>query len=224
MDLLKAYDCIHHDLLIAKLYVYGFSIESLNLILSYLSNRKQRVKISSVFSRWLEIVLGIPHGSILGPLLFNIFINDIFYFLLETDICNFADDNTIYACDAIFKNVCERLENDLHRISNWFHINSMDTNPSKFKLMFLGKNIPDNYSISLAGQLIPAKNEVELLGITIDCKLNFSNHIKKICKSANNKISAFIRMRRSLSLPQAKLIYNAYILPFFTIVDYLDVL
>ena len=215
IDLSKAYDYIKHDLLIAKLYAYGFSLDSLNLMLSYLSGRKLRVKISSLFSKWLEIVLGIPQGSILGPLLFNIFINDIFYFILETDICNFADDNTIFACDSLFNNVCIRLENDLHRINEWFHNNSMVANPAKFQLMFLGNKISENYSFSLSSQIISTRNEVELLGIVIDNKLNFTSHIKKICKSANNKISAFLRMRNSLNLSQAKDVYNAYILPYF---------
>ena len=196
------------------MHAYGFSIESLNLF-SYLRGRKQRVKISSVFSKWLEILLGIPQGSILGPLLFNIFINDLFYFILETDICNFADDNTIYACNSSFSNVCNKLERELHRVNKWFHNNSMVANPAKFQLMFLGKNIPENFSISLNGQIIPQKIEVELLGMIIDCKLNFSSHIKKVCKSANNKISAFMRIRKALNISQAKHICNAYILPFF---------
>ena len=82
--------------LIAKLEAYGFSLNSLKLLYSYLSNRKQRVRIESIFSEWIGIVLGVPQGSILGPILFNIFINDMFFFLLETEVCNFADDNTLY--------------------------------------------------------------------------------------------------------------------------------
>ena len=93
MGLSKAYDSLPHDLLIAKLDAYGLSHTSLKLILDYLSDRKHRVKIGSTTSSWLDLLLAVPQGSILGPSLFNIFINDTGR---ETNICNFADDNTIY--------------------------------------------------------------------------------------------------------------------------------
>ena len=144
MDLSKANDCIPHDLLIAKLESYGFSIPSLKLIYSYLTNRKQRVKLGSTFSRWLEIIFGVPQGSILGPLLFNTFINDLFNFITETEIWNFADDNTLYTCDTSLKNVLDSLNKKAQNAVNWFQNFSMVANPAKFQLLFIGLNNINN--------------------------------------------------------------------------------
>ena len=88
-----------HELLIAKLDAYGFDKKALKLVNSYLSNRKKRVKIIDKYSYWSEILLGVPKGSILGTLLFNIFIYDMFYFLEDFDIANYADDSTPYNAD-----------------------------------------------------------------------------------------------------------------------------
>ena len=86
MDLSKAYDCLPHDLMVAKLEAYGLAKESLQLISDYLSYRKQRTKIGSAYSDWANVIHGIPQGSILRPLLFNIFINDIFPVVQKSDI------------------------------------------------------------------------------------------------------------------------------------------
>ena len=100
-DLSKAFDCILHDLLIAKLAAYGFDYNSLQMLQSYLSNRKQRTKINDAYSKFCEILFEVPQGSILGPLLFNIYICDMFYDINGYDIVSHADDNTPYEVAAI---------------------------------------------------------------------------------------------------------------------------
>ena len=95
MYLSKAYHCLGHDLILAKLETYNFNSQSLQLIESYIKYRKQRVRVGSESSLWLDIICGVPQGSILGPIIFNIFINDIFLYITETGIYNYADDNSL---------------------------------------------------------------------------------------------------------------------------------
>ena len=94
MDLSKAFDTFNHELLLAKLNSYGFDKNSFQIIQSYLSNHWQRTKINTSFSSWSALIKGVLQGSVLGPILFNIFLNDLFFILKNTEICNFADDTT----------------------------------------------------------------------------------------------------------------------------------
>ena len=138
MDLSKAFDTINHDLLIAKLRAYGFSKESLKLIKSYLSNRWQRTKVNLSFSSWSELILGVPQGSVLGPLLFNIYINDLFYLTELTDVCNYADDTTFHACDSNLDDLIRRLEHDSVLAIEWFESNYMKLNQDKCHFLLSG--------------------------------------------------------------------------------------
>ena len=109
-DLSKAFDCIPHDLIIAKLEAYGFHIDALKLNHDYLSNRKQRLRFNDAYSSWKEIFYGVPQGSILGPLLFNIHLCDLFCFLEDLDIARYADDTTIYTVSEKKESVIRALE------------------------------------------------------------------------------------------------------------------
>ena len=99
VDLSKAFDCLQHDLLLAKLNAYGFDYKTLKPISSFLSNRKYRTKINSSFSEWKHLLIGVPHGSVLGPLLFNIYMCDAFLFMSESNVANYEDDTALYACE-----------------------------------------------------------------------------------------------------------------------------
>ena len=90
MNLSKAFDTVNHPLLLAKLHAYAFSKQALAVKCSYLSNGNQRIKINNVFSSWKDLILGVPHRSVLRPLLFNIYLNNLFFFLKDLGMCNFA--------------------------------------------------------------------------------------------------------------------------------------
>ena len=114
-DRSKAFDCLDHELLIAKLNAYGFNGSALLFVHSYLDSRKQRIRVNGSFSIWTKTSLGVPQGSILGPFLFNIYLNDLFPFLEETEVCIYADNTTIYTCSSNVENVVAKLENDALR-------------------------------------------------------------------------------------------------------------
>ena len=216
MDLSRAYNCLPYDLLIAKLFAYGFEDSPTSLISDYISKKCQRVKIRFAFSSYLETLRGVPQGSILGLILFNIFMNDLIFFIQETEVCNFADDITVYLCALNYKEAGHKLSNDTYIVLNWFKVNSMVANPSKFQIMFLESKI-DNSKITFAieNKEIKCKREVKLLGITIDEKFTFTRHIANICSLANNRLSALTRIRRFLSTEQTKCLSETYIMSAF---------
>ena len=233
MDLSKAFDSLPHDLLVAKLEAYGFSHAALKLMLNYLSNRFQRVKIGSTFSEWLKIIAGIPQGSVLGPILFNIFINDIFYVL--PDIFNFADDNTIDACCDNIALVIDSLEKDLNVALKWFEYNSLIANPQKFQIMFLGLKDATCYCLSVPtrnnsnfkifnehsiqfGKMIIIKSVplVKLLGLAIDNKLDFNKHIDNLCSKAKSSVNALQRIANFTDSDSLKHLIDTYFLSCFS--------
>ena len=204
MALSKTYDCLPHDLLIAKSEAYGLSKSSLNLLLDYLTSHKQRVKIGSSYSEWNEIKRGVPQGSVLGSLVFNVFINDIFMFIEKSD-------NTIYDCGEDLSNILENLKHDMKILLKWFRINTLQANPGKFQFKILGKKNRNSVKLIINSIEIEESEKVVLLGITTDDLLTFNEHIDNLCRTANYKLYALRRIRKYLSLEKAKLLWNSFI-------------
>ena len=133
-------DSLNHKLLIAKLHAYGFDEDSLKLTCIYLTFRKQRTKVNNSFSARRDIKSGVSQESILGPLLFNIFLNDLFLFLPETDIVNYADDNTPYTINKDTIKIIKKLESDTTNLNIWFQSNFLKSNDDKYKLLRTGQH------------------------------------------------------------------------------------
>ena len=208
-DLSKAFDCMNHELLIAKLDAYGIHKSALKLILSYLSDRKQRTKVNNSFSQWSDIKSGVPQGSILGPLLFNIYINDIFYFVEEDKITNYADDTTPYSIEANVETLINSLQFNTNSLLTWFHNNFFKLNPDKCKLLIT--NHIDDITINVNNTTIKAEKSVKLLGVTIDNELKFNEHISNMCKKANLKLHALARISHLMDKEKLRLLMKAFI-------------
>ena len=215
MDLSKAFETLNHELLIAKLHKYGFDKSALKLIKSYLSNRWQRTKVNSSFSTWTELIQGVPQGSILGPLLFNIYINDLFYIPLDTKLCNYADDNTLYTCNISLNDLMENLESSASLVIDWCRNNYMKLNESKCHLLVCG-NKEEVMIAKISNTSIIEAHEVKLLGITIDRKLSFTNHVEQIYKKASTKLNALARLCDILPFVQRKVLMKAFVMSQFS--------
>ena len=217
MDLSKAFDCIPHDLIIAKLAAYGFKSETLRLIYSYLKDRKQCVKINNTYSDYNEIISGVPQGFILGPVFFNLSINDLFFFIEKASMHNFADDNTLSAWGETVSKLIDTLESESNIAIDWFTKNEMIINPDKFQAIILDKKKSNltNIPLTVDNQTIKSVPSVELLGIHLDDKLNFNLHISNICRSAANQLNALIRLKNYLSFNAKRVLINSYIISNF---------
>ena len=211
MDLYKAFDTLNHDVLIAKLSAYGFEYDALKLIYSYLTNRWHRTKINSALSSWHKLIQGVPQGSVLGLFLFNIYLNDLFYLSECTEVCNFADDTTFYACGKDLNSlVINTMEHDSLLAAEWFQNNHMKLNQEKCHLLVSGQKHENIWA--RIGQTKSWENEKQKsLGLEICSSLNFDLHVSSLCKKAGKMLSVLARLSNFMSLNQTGTLMEIFI-------------
>ena len=185
-----------------------FHTDALKLIHDYLSNRKQRVKVNDTYSSWKDIFYGVPQGSILGPLLFNIHLCDLFYFLEDLDIASYADDTAIYTVNEKKGSVISALETSSSLLFGWFNNNFRKANSDKNHLIMscteAATAVIDGFPID------SSKTEVRL-GIAIDHELKFDDHVNYLCKKARLKLNARARIARFMNVSKKRIIKKSFI-------------
>ena len=211
-DLSKAFDCLPHDLIVAKLEAYGFNYLALKLIHSYLSDRKQRVRVNASFSEWANLDYGVPQGSVLGPELYNYNSNDLFLFMALL-VANYADDNSPFTIAPTIPSVINNLEADSKNIIWWLKYNGLKANPDKFHLLF--SETDESLSIKVDKFELSNTTSQKLLGVTIDNKLTFKQHVTTLCNKASQKLHALSRVSNYMSFRQRKIIMHSFIISQF---------
>ena len=216
MDLSKAFDTIDHSILLQKMSFYGFSENSLDLVHSYLSNRVQYVDLDGVISSSRPLKTGVPQGSILGPLLFILYVNDmscasdVFHFI------SYADDTTICVNISTNSDINERetvLNNELQKVYHWLQLNKLSLNVGKTKCMAFHmqqKNI-NKPSLKINDCPIEYVDNFNFLGIILDKHLNWKSHVDNLSKKMSKTIGIMTRLKRYLPIKTLKIMYDSLI-------------
>ena len=193
---------------------YGFGKEALTLIYNYLHGRRQRVKVNGSVSSWRTTTQDVPQGSVLGPFLFNIYMNDLLMINGDTEVCDYAHDTTYYAYDTSAGQVIRKLEAAVDNSAMWLDNNYMKLNAEKCHLLIFGKN-RDKLSLSIGDEVITESKEEKLLGVIIDTKLTFKSHVTALCKKPNQKLHAFSRISSYVDREKLRQIMKAFLLSQF---------
>ena len=219
LDFKKAFDCVEHKILLLKLYMYGIRGAAYRWFESYLSNRDQYTSVNGVNSSKSHITHGVPQGSILGPVLFLIFINDLpnvnsfFKFTL------FADDSTVSCAFEDHDNefIARTIEQQLIPINKWLVINRLTVNHSKTVFIAFSHRKEFNIRpIKFGNHYINQTSSTKFLGLTIDSHLKFDSHINNICNKTSKTVGILFKLNKFMPLEILKSIYQSLITPYLT--------
>ena len=234
LDLSKAFDTINHEILIYKLKHYGIIGNSLNLLKSYLTNRKQHVELGETTSNYRSITTGVPQGSILGPLLFIIYLNDLvnatdkFYPIVYADVCVcycltpqvYADDTalstTLNAFNSLNENAEVEINQELNNINDWFKLDKLSLNPNKTKAMYFHSpnKVVRPINLNIDNTDIEFVTHFNYLGIIIDTHLSWKSHTNMISQKIAKTIGIMCKMKKFVPSIILQTIYSSLITPY----------
>ena len=216
LDYSKAFDCINYQILLQRLLASGLSLRTVEWFRSYLSNRRQSVKYNGILSDQLPVLTGVPQGSILGPILLTVYLNDLLKSFDPDHILAYADDVTLICSNKILSSAVNDIQNMLDYVSNWSSVSQLTLNITKCKYLIISppkKRSNSAITISLNGAPLAVEDKLTILGITITSSLSWSDHANAMRSKINGKLNTIRRFGRTLNSKTRVLAFNSYIRP-----------
>ena len=215
IDFKKAFECLQYPVLLSKVKALNFSNQVIDWLGSYLSNWSQTITANGGRSAPLTVKQGVPQGSILGPLLYLVYANDIAGAITKSKFTLYADDTVIYSSSKNINRAIANIQHDLNKLTNWCKTNSIFINPNKTKyIIFSNQKIMQTlFQLTVDDTEINQVSQFTYLGVTLDQHLTFKNHAQQTINKVLAKVYQLKKMRKFLSNKAALLIYKNMILP-----------
>ena len=217
VDLSKAFDTINHDILLHKLSYYGIRGIALDWFKSYLTNHMQYVSLNDISSPHKAVTCSVPQGSVLGPLLFILYINDIVNCSSVLHFILFADDTNLFYSDPDIVKLQDTVNNELIKLATWFRANRLSLNINKTNFIVFGtKQHSNNIALQIDSTIIQRVNCTKFLGVYVDSKLTWKDHISYIVTKTAKGLGAMNRVRHILSSNTMRMLYYSMIYPYLS--------